>query len=410
MPTTLRGFLVFLSLVPAALPGAAAEAPPTDLHLVGDHWTAWNPPELPPEGANVHTIVRGDTLWELAQKYFGDPYLWPQIWEQNRWILDAHWIYPGDPLVVGIEVATADVTDDGTLADTGEAATGEDLGADVPAEPKETGEEGLRGIRSAKDSLGAPQNLGYAADLECGGYVADPGEVFPYRLIGSEHGVLLPNLSGVGAAQSTSGGRFGELNTARLNLADGDLVYVDGGRAAGLAPGQLLSVVEPQRLVRRTEVRGEPYGQLYRSIARLRVLTVQPDLAIAEVQRACFGVQIGMGIKLFEPEPIPVGRRGRVWPVSLPASAEALQDAPMVVTSIDGLVSLGQDHLVFINRSAEDDVLPGDQFTIYRLNRSGLPPVVLGELVVVSARGRLALARITESRYAVLIGDLLLAR
>ena len=26
-----------------------------------------------------------------------NPYLWPQIWDQNRYITDAHWIYPGDP-------------------------------------------------------------------------------------------------------------------------------------------------------------------------------------------------------------------------------------------------------------------------------------------------------------------------
>lgn len=406
MPTTLRGSLVFLSLVTAALPVAAAEVPPKDLHLVGDHWTAWNPPESYPEGSNVHVIVRGDTLWDLAQKYYGDPYLWPQLWEQNRWIEDAHWIYPGDPLLLGLEVGPGDVTDDGTLEG---GMVVEEPSSDT-GEDDETGVgEGFRGIVSAKEAMGEPHPLGYSSDLECGGYVADEGEQFPYRLIGSEHGVLMPTLTG-GSQTAAETGRFGQLSTARVNLADGDLVYLDGGRGAGLLPGQLLNVIDPQRMVRRPDQRHEVLGQLYRVLARLRVLTVQEDLAIAEVLRACIGVQVGMGVKLYEPEPMPIGRTGRIWPVSMPASDQELVGAPVVVTSLDGLLSLGQDHLVFIDRGAGDDVLPGDLYTIYRPNRDGLPPVVLGELAVISVRGRLALARITESRYSVLLGDMLRAR
>lgn len=411
MPTTLRGFLICLSLVPAALPGAAAEGPPKDLHLVGDHWTAWNPPETLPEGANVHTIVRGDTLWDLAAKFYGDPYLWPQLWEQNRWVEDAHWIYPGDLLVVGLEVAPGEVTDGGSLVDDDgsmdDAGTGE---SDASANPADADNNtSLTGVLSAKDSQGKPRALGYLSDLECGGYIGETGEAFPYHLLGSEHAVLLPTASGTGKTASEIG-RFGALSTSRVNLTDGDVVYLSGGRGAGLLPGQLLAVVEPQRIVYRPLGRHEPMGQLYRHIARLRVLTVQPELAIAEVLRACSGVQVGMGVKVFEPEPIPVGHRGRVWPVSMPVAAEALDTAPRVIASIDGLLSLGQDHLVFIDRGVEDDVLPGDQFTIYRPNKSGLPPVVLGELVVVSVRGRTALGRITESRFAVLAGDALQAR
>ena len=53
----------------------------------------------------MHVIVPGDTLWAIAGKYLGNSYLWPQIWEKNTYILDAHWIYPGDPLVLGPQVA-----------------------------------------------------------------------------------------------------------------------------------------------------------------------------------------------------------------------------------------------------------------------------------------------------------------
>ena len=66
---------------------------------------------------------------------------------------------------------------------------------------------------------------------------------------------------------------------------------------------------------------------------------------------------------------------------------------------------MGQGTLVFIDQGEDDDVLPGDLFTIYRENKPGLPPVVLGELAVLSTEDHTALARILESRYVVYAGD-----
>jgi nucleoid-associated protein YgaU len=33
--------------------------------------------------ANVHTVVKGDTFWELSRKYLGDPRKWKQIQRAN---------------------------------------------------------------------------------------------------------------------------------------------------------------------------------------------------------------------------------------------------------------------------------------------------------------------------------------
>jgi len=61
--------------------------------------------------------------------------------------------------------------------------------------------------------------------------------------------------------------------------------------------------------------------------------------------------------------------------------------------------------VVFLDRGAQDDVQPGDLFTIYRMNHRGGPAVVIGELAVLSAKPRSAVAKILESRYPVYVGD-----
>lgn len=48
-----------------------------------------------------HTVVWGDTLWDLAYKYLGDSFRWPEIYNLNKdKIKDPHWIYPGQVFVI----------------------------------------------------------------------------------------------------------------------------------------------------------------------------------------------------------------------------------------------------------------------------------------------------------------------
>lgn len=43
-----------------------------------------------------HEVSRGDTLWDITDYYFGNPWRWPAVWGMNPQITNPHWIFPGD--------------------------------------------------------------------------------------------------------------------------------------------------------------------------------------------------------------------------------------------------------------------------------------------------------------------------
>lgn len=387
---------IFVGVSGFATSGSAASRPPRDLHRVGDHWTAWDPP-VPPEGAEVYVIQRGDTLWDLAARFYSDPYLWPQIWEKNDYILDAHWIYPGDPLEIVGKVATSP----DTLSSLGDEGTGEMAGDGDEGD----GGEGAPGVDVKGPTLGEPVPLAAETDISCTGYISDFGEEFPYRVVGSESEALLLNREAYENARGKGiQGEFGSRNSLKLGLLAGDIVYIDGGSAKGMTAGEQFSAVLPMERVIHP-VTGQTFGRYYHYLGRLRVLSVQETTAIAEIVESCDAFVVGSLLKPFEPQPVPIGRTSLMRPPNFPTSAEKLKEAPVIVFAQHGITALGVDHVVQIDRGSEDDLTPGDIFTIYRMNREGMPPVVLGELAVLAVQPHSAVAKIIESRYTIFIGD-----
>lgn len=342
--------------------------PPKNLHMVGDHWTPYNPPDPAsfPAGSNVHIIVRGDTLWDLANKYYGNPYLWPQLWETNTYITDAHWIYPGDPLLIQGEISTGNVP---VVTDVGTAGT-----------------QGMETTANLTP-VGPPIALGTEADIYCWGYLGDEDEPLPNRVYSFED----VELKYVRRAR-----------TQITGVAEGDVIFVEGGTSTGLIAGDTYIVVKPAELVDHPES-GDVIGRHYDYRGQVRILCATDNQATAIVTQSCKDIQIGDRLKPMPVVPIPLARQTEMANVCTPESGKT---NGYIVNAQDYRHALGEGNVVEINLGRDDFVEPGDFLTVYRYNSgTNTPRQILGEVGVLTAEGKTATGKITRMRYSMRVGD-----
>jgi LysM repeat protein len=360
-------------LQPSAPAGVQHDAPAglqTGPATIAPHWTKNTAfPTQVPEGTAYYIVVRGDTLWDLATRYLKSPYLWPQIWDQNKYVTDAHWIYPGDPILLPKMSMVAEQAGQPPVEGGPEGLT-------EPA--AEAGAGGALGGTGA----GAAASLGPVTEemaLQCAQYVVSQREDESLYLLGSE------------------------LGGDKIGLAERDLVYLSKGSNAGVKAGDLYTLHHVAYTVK-NPVSGKKVGTKIETTGWVKVILVQDDTACAVIEQACLDVHAGDYLKPFEKVNVPMVVRRAPADCCAPANGKI---ARHVVDLQDDATIAGQGQFLTIDAGTDDGVAPGNVFSVYRIVYPSVPtprsPV--GEATVVSVRDKTATAKVTYSKYEVMVGD-----
>jgi hypothetical protein len=117
---------------------------------------------------DLHTVREGDTLWDLCDNYFDNPYQWPRIWSFNPQIQNPHWIYPGDQVRLrssGINVRESD----GSGAPTGQRESPLDKRRRVPSDTVFLRDQGFVDDKNEKpwgEISGSPVDKMFLSDFD----------------------------------------------------------------------------------------------------------------------------------------------------------------------------------------------------------------------------------------------------
>src|SRR5215475_14305686 len=74
--------------------------PPKNLSVRPDGHVSANQDPANAEKFDVHIVIKGETLSEISSEVMKNSRLWPQLWEQNEHIINPHWIYPQDKILI----------------------------------------------------------------------------------------------------------------------------------------------------------------------------------------------------------------------------------------------------------------------------------------------------------------------
>lgn len=280
---------------------------------------AQQPPAAPPGEEAVHVVRPGDTLWDLAGFYLGDPFLWPEIFRLNTAVVrDPALIYPRERLRIPRLAATAAdaVAENAPEAD---AAPAETTAA--------TGSAASAPMAAAQAATPAPAVL--PGDFYAAGLLVSPGELRP---VGRLEALRTPD-----AVPSRSG--------RQLHLHERALLRLETG--ASVQPGERVHLV---RVLRRVKPRGE---------------LVIPS-GVATVERVESGVATVAIERVFAP--VQLGDRALPLPPFEPPSAEAAQpaDGPaarVVAFQLDQPIPAVED-IVFLDVGRRAGVREGDEFEV----------------------------------------------
>ncbi len=326
---------------------------------------------LAQEPQGTHTVVKDDTLWDLAQRYYSNPFEWRVIWNANRDVVDdPNWIYPAELLVIpGLPGQTS------------------------PAERPSTGpaSEPVEEIEGVPIDL-VPFGLRQARPVAEGGRTVFFNDTSGVRrsqvletrdsetlVVSQDRAYSAPRLIGPEADPEHSGSiaGFAERGKRASTIRSFDRVRLEMSSPARV--GAYLQLFRVEGTI-------EDVGQVVIPTGVAQVETIGDGEVVAVVVKEYDRIQAGDFVG-----PLPAfDLRPGQQPSQVSGGSEAMI---MGFAGRQVLTDIG--HVVFLDLGSEDGVRVGDEFVLYG---EAMPTSSEGHVQVIGVQGTVSSARVMSMR------------
>jgi hypothetical protein len=390
--------------------GEPASPPPTgDLVPVETEVPAGEAPAEPKgklegvQGEESYTIVKGDTLWDISEKFLGNPWYWPKIWSANPYIENPHWIYPGNKLTMreGGEKGPTEVVPAEPAAGAGEGTPAEEADefAGVPPPPKET---------MSDFSVGKIDEQSEEAQeaVQVGGGRRTIG-LIPTGPLQVRHMALL-----ISGELEDTGEVYGSFEQKEM-LATWDNMYVKFKRQ--VRPGEKFVIYKREPRAVKHPITGELIGYMVEKMGSVKVLASDAEgLATCVVETSNGAIERGDKVGPWG-DPISI----RVAPRPNTRTLEGI----VVAAEQEQSTMQGEHHVVYIDKGKNDGVVAGNSFVVHRrgdgLTIAGagesaaalsameteLPPEEIAKIVIFDVRDVASAGLVVKSLREIEVGD-----
>jgi len=289
-----------------------------------------------------YTVQKGDTLWDISNRFADSPWQWPDLWKDNQHILNPHMIYPGNRLLLFKKKDTDTIIN---------KKVEEVIAAPATPQIKEIKEE----IKYYK--------------------------YFPIDMVGFiRKEPVIP-----------SGSLFKVKDDKEL-ASTGDLVYIRPGKNVNFNPGARYTVFRIFGPLVDEKTKALIGSQHYLT-GVVEIKKIEPLYAIAEVIKTYRAIAVNDQLMPYEP-------RSPEIPI---IDCEKDIDGA-IISAEEKREIIGDNTVVFINKGITDGIKPGQSYSIYYQEKHPdskkeiyLAPVDFGSLIILQTEQTTSSVLITRS-------------
>jgi hypothetical protein len=328
---------------------------------------------------HIHTVVSGDTLWDISSAYLNTPWVWPSIWNENPAVANPHRIFPGDKIWISSNQMRRITDEEAAALLSGEPVVEEEVTEEVEVVEEE--------IPAAQGEI--PEAVEEVDD--------SPFYIMPFRE---------RDKRGVVDSEAFNDGSPIIVDSAKLRtlLGQGDEVYINLGEGE-VAVGDRFNIVRAEGAIRDPETE-KRLGYYVESLGWLEVIRVGPETATAKIKES--RREIGRGDHL-----LPRVQDSPDIAVTMGAPGTSGQ---LAYVPDEREISGGFD-VVFLNRGSSDGLEVGNLLEVVRYGGQrwgaafdkkasiALPTEVVAHLVVLETKDDTSMAFVAHAADVVAVGD-----